>query len=160
MPAVELRLGQSSSLSFTPLDGNSIQFSRQISVEKLTLISEERYLSNVPDVRRVSSVLAGTLYLKALNAKSVPLPPSETQLGFRTLAGTLRSVSMAAPGLRLQISATVSGMTVGESPNAHSLMPSYLQRIATSDELWLWWGSAASGFAILMSILRWLKITS
>lgn len=56
--------------------------------------------------------------------------------------------------------AAVKDMKTGEAPNERSLMPSYLQWIAARAELWLWWGSAVSVFAVVMSVLRWLKITT
>jgi hypothetical protein len=159
MPSMSLQLGPRSNLSLTPLPSHPLQFAPQIPIQNLALISEERYFTDAAEVRQLSSVLTGTLYLNALNGKAIPLRPSET-LAFEALSGTLRRISLDARGMQLQLTATVQGMTTGEPPNKRSLMPNELERISTSNELWLWWGSAASAFAVLMSVLRWLKVTS
>ncbi len=156
---IQLRIGQRSTLRLTPLETTPLQFARQIDVENLALISEEDYLGDAPSLRRTSSVRTGTIYLNSLNGKPLLLRPSET-ISFGSFAGKLRSISPAAEGLQIQLFATVRGMEAGEEPNRRSLMPSYLQWIAARSELWLWWGSAASVFAILMSALRWMKVTS
>jgi hypothetical protein len=159
MSSINLRFGPRTSLSLTPLDGHPLRFVRQVAVEKLALVDEDRYLGSAPSVRQRSSVLSGTLYMNALDGKPVTLRPSEA-LSFTRFTGTLRSITPAADCLRLQLFATVQGMKTGDDPNEKSLMPTYLQWIAARNELWLWWGSALSGFAFLMSVLRWLKITS
>lgn len=153
-----LRLGPRTTLSVTPVDGHPLHFARQIAVEKVALISEEISFADAPENRQLSSVLSGTLYWNALDGKQLPLRASEG-LSFSDSTGTLRSITPAASGLRIELFATVKGMKTGEAPNQRSLMPTYLQWIAARQELWLWWGSAVSAFAVLMSVLRWLKIT-
>jgi hypothetical protein len=134
-----------------------LRFARQISFEKLALVSEEIIFADAPENRQLPSVLSGTLYLNALSSKPVPLRPSEA-LSFSSSIGTLRSIAPAAGGLQVKLIATVQGMKTGEAPNQRSLMPTYLQFIAARNELWLWWGSAVSVFAVIMSVLRQLKI--
>lgn len=157
--SLALRLGPRTTLNLTPVDGHPLRFARQIAVEKVALVSEELSFADAPENRQLSSVLSGTLYLNALDGKQAPLRPSEA-LSFSDSAGTLRSIAPAADGLQLELFATVKGMKTGEAPNQRSLMPTYLQWIAARNELWLWWGSAVSVFAVLMSVLRWLKITA
>lgn len=157
--SLNLRLGPRTTLSVTPVDGHPLRFARQIAVEKVALVSEEISFADAPENRQLSSVLSGTLYLNALDGKQAPLRPSEA-LSFSDFSGTLRSIAPAADGLQLELFATVKGMKTGEAPNQRSLMPTYLQWIAARNELWLWWGSAVSVFAVLMSVLRWLKITA
>jgi hypothetical protein len=157
--SLNLRLGPRTTLSLTPADGHPLRFARQIAVEKLALVSEEISFANAPENRQVYSVLSGTLYLNALDGKQVVLRPSEA-LSFSDFSGTLRSINPAADGLQLELFATVKCMKIGEAPNQRSLMPTYLQWIAARNELWLWWGSAVSAFAALMSVLRWLKIAA
>ena len=159
LSVLNLRLGPRTTLSVTPVDGYPLRFARQIAVEKVALISEEISFADAPENRQLSSVLSGTLYLNALDGKQVPLRPSEA-LSFSDFTGTLRSISPAADGLQLELFATVKGMKTGEAPNQRSLMPTHLQWIAARKELWLWWGSAVSIFAVLMSVLRWLKIAA
>jgi hypothetical protein len=156
---VDLRLGQQSTLSLTAAEGHPLRFARQIAVEKVALGEEDITFGDVAKNRPISSVLSGTLYWDALDGKQMTLRPSEA-LSFSESTGRLRSVTAEANGLHLELFAAVKDMKTGEAPNERSLMPSYLQWIAARAELWLWWGSAVSVFAVVMSVLRWLKITA
>jgi hypothetical protein len=157
--SVTLRVGPRTTLSVTPVDGRPLRFARQIAVEKVAFVSQEISFADAPLNRQLSSVLSGTLYLNALDGKQVPLRPAEA-LSFSDFTGTLRRITPATDGLQLELFGTVQGMKTGEAPNQRSLMPTYLQWVAARKELWLWWGSAVSAFAVLMSVLRWLKITT
>ena len=154
-----LRLGPQTALNLTPLEGHPLWFAREIATGKLALVSEEVSFADVPENRQISSVLSGTLYLNALNGKPVVLRPSEA-LTFSGFKGTFREITPTPDGLNLKAFATVEGMRTGQSPNQRSLMPTWLEWIGARNELWLWWGSALSVFAVLMSVLRWLKFTS
>jgi hypothetical protein len=157
--SLTLRLGPRTTLNVAPVDGHPLRFARQIAVEKVALFSEETSFADAPENRQLSSVLSGALYLNALDGKQVPLRPSEA-LSFGDSTGTLRSIAPASDGLQLQLFATVRGMKTGEAPNQRSLMPTYLEWLAARKEIWLWWSSAVSAFAVLMSVLRWLKMTA
>jgi hypothetical protein len=78
----------------------------------------------------------------------------------RRACGALDVALICSEAWNRSFSATVQGMKSGERPNQRSLMPTCLKWIAARKELWLWWGSAVSAFAVAMSILRWLKITA
>jgi hypothetical protein len=154
-----LRLGPQTALNLTPLEGHPLRFAREIATGKLALVSEEVSFADVPENRQLSSVLSGTVYLNALNGKPVVLRPSEA-LTFSGFKGTFREITPTPDGLNLKAFATVEGMRTGQFPNQRSLMPTWLEWIGARNELWLWWGSALSVFAVLMSVLRWLKFTS
>lgn len=159
LSSLNLRLGPRTNLSLTPVDNHPLGFARHVAVEQVTLLAEDVFFGDAPRDRPLSSVLSGALYWNALDGKQMTLRPSEA-LSFGESKGTLRSVTLVPGGIQLELSATVKGMKTGDDPNSRSLMPTYLQWIAARQELWLWWGSAVSVFAVVMSVLRWLKITA
>ena len=71
-----------------------VKFARQIEFDNLRLYAIEHFQTGgAPVDRRRSSLASGTLYLDALNAKSVPLRPFE-DLAFGSSKGYIRVLTI------------------------------------------------------------------
>jgi hypothetical protein len=116
--------------------------------------------------RQVSSLLAGTLYLEALNDKAITVRPYE-ELRFGRSNGMIRKLQLvpadantsAGESFALQAHADVSAMTIGAGKNVRSLMPTYLESLAARQGLALFWGSTLYLIGVVASILRWLRVS-
>lgn len=143
-----------------------VRFGRQIEFENLRLYAIERFqISGTAVDRRRSSLLSGTLYLDALNAKAVALRPFE-DLSFGSSKGYIRALSIpvdsksASEELHLQAHATVQKMKLGSGANERSQMPGWLEVLAAQTGIALLWASVIYVFGIIYAVLRWFKVTN
>jgi len=104
-------------------DGAHSSLARQLPIRQLSLQAiDETTEADRTLVRRVSTILGGTLYLEALDGQQRPLRAGE-MIQFERSTGEFRSVRLADDRLVLNFRGTVEGMTVGRGGNQISLMP-------------------------------------
>jgi hypothetical protein len=161
--SLTLRFRTTALLTTEPL--TPVKFARQIPFENLRLVSDDRdQTGTAPEDTRHSSVLSGTLFLDALNAKPLPLRPFE-DLAFTSSRGYIRTISLplaAGVGnedLHLQGHAGVQGMTFGAGINKRSRMPNLLEWLSAQTSITLLWAATAYVFGIVLALLRWLGYT-
>jgi hypothetical protein len=161
--SLTMRIGAATTLRCE--SASPVKFAHQIEFENLRLYAVERYQTGTAPIdRRRSSVLSGTLYLEALNAKAVPLRPFE-DFSFGLSKGYIRAISVPAdskPGseeLHLQAHAAVQQMKLGSGANERSQMPSWLELLAAQSGVALLWASVIYVFGIIYAVLRWLNVT-
>jgi hypothetical protein len=141
-----------------------IKFAHQIEFADLRLYENERIqIGTTPVDRRRSSLIGGTLYLDALNAKAISLRPFE-DLVFGASNGYIRSLSIPADPqaigdeLHLQAHAKVQKMKLGSGPNQRSPMPTWLELLAAQTGIALLWAFVIYIFGVVYTVLRWFKV--
>jgi hypothetical protein len=132
-------------------------FSAQLPVRDLSFMHIEEFLSsNNPTVRRVSSVLSGTLYLESLNGEEHKLRSAEA-LQFDRSDGQIRVFELGPDNIVLAFQGRVRGMTTGSGEDRRNLMPTRLEWLRARHGLSLLWGSAVYLFGLAAGAIRWWR---
>jgi hypothetical protein len=105
-------------------------------------------------VRRVSTILGGTLHFESLDGKERRVRPGE-QLRFEASEGELRTLELTADSIALKFHGRVRGMTIGSDENRRSLMPTYLEWLQARHALSLLWGTSLYIAGLVAAALRW-----
>jgi hypothetical protein len=139
---------------------NPIAMSPQLLINSLSL----RRIEQTADaqrtvVRRLSTVLSGTLYLEALNGQNLALRPGE-EIEFGESHGEVRSLRLDGDHIVLSFQGHVRGMTLGSGDNRRSLMPTWLEWLKARHGLSLLWGTTFSVFGLIYGALRWWRSSS
>ena len=139
-------------------DQNSPEmFSSQLEVQGLDLIAvEEAIVNGRTLVREVSTVLAGSIYFKALNGRELQLRRGEV-LRFEDSCGRMRTLQPDGEQIIFRFHGRVRGMSTGSIKSRRSLMPTYLDWLTARHSLSLLWGTTIYLFGLMAGILRWWK---
>jgi hypothetical protein len=129
------------------------------------LLAEDLLLSRIEEsvgaertlVRRVSTVLSGTLYFESLSGQARPLRPGEA-LRFAAARGEIRTLDLADGHLGLKFHGRVRGMASGSGERPRSLMPTSLDWLRARHGLTLLWGTTLYLTGIVVSLLRWWRV--
>ncbi len=105
-------------------------------------------------VRRLSSLLSGTLYFESLNDQERRLRPGE-ELDFQQVRGEIRVLRFGEGSIGVRFHGQVRGMTTGSEEGKRSLMPNYLEWLHARHGLALLWGAALYLAGIVAAALRW-----
>jgi hypothetical protein len=133
------------------------KFSRQLLVDSLSLFSiEEQVDIEKTVVKRLSSILSGTLYFEELGGKK-QLLRSGQELHFDYSTGEIRTITLKDGNIVLAFHGNVRGMATGSSNNRISLMPTYLEWLSARHGLSLLWGTTLYFFGLITSILNWWR---
>lgn len=131
------------------------KFSSQLLADELTLFRIDEFVDQKHTlVRKVSTILSGTLYFESLNGKARPLRASEA-LRFEQSRGEIRTIQLHDNHIALKYFGRVRGMQTGSGENERSLMPSYLEWLSARHGLSLLWGTALYIFGLIVGVLRW-----
>jgi hypothetical protein len=109
-------------------------------------------------VRRVSTILSGTLYLESLNGLVRPLRPAEA-IQFDRSYGEIRTLGFHDGHLVVNFHGRVHGMTTGTGESRRSLMPTYLEWLQARHGLSLLWGTTLYLFALIVGVIRWWGVS-
>ena len=135
-------------------------FSRQIIIDSLALFRLDQYLDlQQTIVRRISTVISGTLYFQSLGGKERPVRASE-MISFKKVKGEIRTLELKGDQIALSFHGRVSGMTTGGEENSISLMPTYLEWLKARHGLSLLWGTTLYVFGLILGVLRWWRAPS
>jgi len=146
---LDVRARQPGNLGLSPqIAVGELAFSRMEEVAGV-----EEYL-----VRRVSTVVAGTLYLEALNGKERSLRPAEP-IELEGVRGEVGGVKLGESDIVLRFHGRVTGLASGWGENRRNLMPTWLEWLRERHGLKLLWGTTFYLFGLLLGALRWLKVT-
>ena len=105
-------------------------------------------------VRRVSTILSGTLFLESLDGEKRQLRPGE-ELEFGESSGEIRMVRLEGNQIAVRYQGRVRGMMTGSGEGLHSLMPTYLEWMRARHGLSLFWGATLYLFGLIAGVLRW-----
>jgi hypothetical protein len=143
-------------LNFLALPQKLSPMPRNIEALSLLRIEDRRGPDGLP-VRRVSTIVSGSIYLEELNGQELKLRPGE-EIRFESSQGEIESLELKDDGIVFQFRGRVRGMTAGSTETGRSLMPTWLDWLKARRGLYLLWGTALYLFGLIASVLRWLKV--
>ena len=103
-------------------------------------------------VRRLSTIVSGTLYLESLNDQRRQLRAGE-DLQFSQAKGTIRMIRVEPEHLSLNFHGWVRGMRT----DADNLMPTWLDWLKAQHSVSLFWGTAVYLFGLGLAGVKWVK---
>jgi hypothetical protein len=141
-------------------DGFEGGFAPSLSIRDLNLFRIDEYTtSHQTLVRRLSTVMSGTLYFESLNGREHRLRPAE-MLHFEDAYGEIRTLRSHDDHFTLKFHGYVRGMRSGSSESGRSLMPTYLEWLKARHGLSLFWGTTLYLFGMIVGVLRWWGVKS
>jgi hypothetical protein len=152
---VALRAGSEDaalSLTFPALPQSPL--SPQLAVSDLDLSRIDRFDAAGALVKRLSTIISGTLFYESLNGEQLKLRAGE-ELQFEKSSGEIRALQLAADHLGLQFHGRVRGMTTGDGEGHRSLMPTYLEWLHARRPMALLWATSLYLAALATAALRW-----
>lgn len=142
-------------LDLTLLDPGKSAFSPQVSITKLSLFQIDKFHGDKRSVvRRVSSILSGTLIFESLGQRELKLRPGE-MIHFEQVHGEIRTLRLQDNNIDLKFHGRVRGLGAGSEENPRSLMPTWLEWLRARHSLSLFWGAAIYLFGLIAGVLRW-----
>ncbi|MEJ7737668.1 MAG: toll/interleukin-1 receptor domain-containing protein [Chitinophagaceae bacterium] len=146
-------------VDFMLLSGSESVFSRPILADSLSLLRiDEHVENNYSLVRRVSTILSGTLYLKSSGRQERLLPTQ--QIRFEWSQGEIRTLQVQGDHIDFAFHGRVKGMTAGEEDNRINLMPTYLEWLKKSHGLSLIGGTTLYLFGLIFGAWRWWRAST
>lgn len=157
--AVDLRGGSETSLDLKFRDIEDSGFSAQLQVDDLSFmrIDERRDIEHSA-VRELSTVVSGMLYMESLNGEKRELRAAEL-LQFKGVDGDVLAMRVTPDRVGLRFRGQVSDIVVGTPQSRRSLMPTLLEWARAQHGVSLLWGGSLYMFGIVVSLLRWLKVS-
>jgi hypothetical protein len=132
------------SYAFTPQDvAESLSFTRV----------DEHSDAEHTLVRRVSTILSGSLFFEALEGREMHLRAGEG-LRFQSSHGEIRTLELRDGHIALTFHGDVRGMTTGAGENRRSLMPTYLEWLSSQHGLSLLWGTTLYLFGLVIGVVK------
>jgi len=142
---IDLTLADLSHAAFVPqLLASDLFFSR----------IDEFHAEDQTLVRRLSTILSGTVYFEALNGLAYQLRPGAA-LGFERIEGLIRTLELREDQIVVKFRGRVRGMRTGWGGAQRSLMPTYIEWLKARHGLYLLWGTTLYLFGLIASLLRW-----
>ena len=129
-----------------------------LAIQDLSLlrVEDRRGVEGLP-VRRLSTILSGTIYFEELNGQELKLRPGEA-IRFEGSEGQIEMLELNNDHIAFQFHGRVRGLTTGSSGLGRSLMPTWLEWLKARRGLYLLWGTAIYLFGLIAGVLRWLKV--
>jgi hypothetical protein len=129
-----------------------------LAIQDLSLlrVEDRRGIEGLP-VRRLSTILSGTIYFEELNGQELKLRPGEA-IRFEGSEGQIEMLELNNDHIAFQFHGRVRGLTTGSSGLGRSLMPTWLEWLKARRGLYLLWGTAIYLFGLIAGVLRWLKV--
>ena len=130
----------------------------QLSVRALSFSRVDQFAESGRSlVRRVSTILSGTLFLESLDGEKRQIRTGE-ELQFEESNGEIRTVRLEDSQISVRYHGRVRGMTTGSGEGHRSLMPTYLEWMRARHGLTLFWGSTLYLSGLIAGVLRWWGI--
>lgn len=145
-------------LDLTFLDPSKSKFSSQLAANDLSFFRiDEFFKTNRSIVRRVSTILSGSIYFVELNDKEHKLRPGE-MIHFEHSEGEFRALRLQDDRIESKFHGYVRGLSVGSDKSRRSLMPTWLEFLHARHRLSLFLGTSLTLFGLIASALRfWRK---
>jgi hypothetical protein len=105
-------------------------------------------------VRRLSTIISGSLSFESLNGEELRLRTGE-ELQFERSEGELRSLDLGVNQVGFKFHGRVQGMFTGVGEGRRSIMPTWLETLKARHGLSLLWGASLYLFGLLVVVLRW-----
>lgn len=145
------------SFDITLPEGVQTAFSPYLPVRSLAFVKIDQFMGTSDTyIRRISTVLAGVLYLIELNNKEHQLLAREG-LEFGESEGVIRLLQVAQDQVKMQFHGKVQDLSTGWEASRRELMPNYLEWLSARHALTVLWSSTASAFLLLLGVWRWWR---
>jgi hypothetical protein len=132
--------------------------SPQLEVRDIAFSRVDQFLeANQTLVKRLSTILSGTLSFESLNGQELRLRPGE-ELQVEHSQGEIRSLELAANHIDFKFHGRVSGMAAGTGEGHRSIMPTYLEWLKARHGLSLLWATSLYIFGLVAAALRWFGV--
>jgi hypothetical protein len=132
-------------------------FSNQLIADSLSFFRiDEHFDAERTIVRRVSTILSGTLYFESLGGQERRLRRGE-EIDFELAQGEIRSLEFRNDNIGLTFHGSVEGMTLGTGEHRYSIMPTYLEWLKARHGLALLWATTLYFFGLILTIIRWWR---
>lgn len=132
-------------------------FSSQLSVDSLSFFRIDEHVDAAYTiVRRVSTILSGSLYFESLGGQERRLRRGE-ELDFEWVQGEIRTLEFRNDGIGFTFHGRVRGMTLGTDAHRYSIMPTYLEWLKARHGLTLLWATTLYIFGLLFTVIRWWR---
>lgn len=143
-------------LDLTLLDPAS-NFSSQLAASDLSFFHVDEFRDpNSTLVRRVSTILSGTLNFESLNGLERKIRPGE-MIQFEKSQLEIRTLRLREDQIELKFHGRVSGLNVGSGNDRRSIMPTWLEWLRARHSLSLLWGTAIYLFSLAVGALQWWR---
>jgi hypothetical protein len=130
----------------------------QVPVRRLAFSRVNEFADRgVSVVRRLSTIVSGTVYMESLNGDKRQLRAGEA-LRFAEANGEIRMVRLEGDHVSLSFHGWVRGMQTGSEDTPRSLMPTWLEWLRARHGLTLLWGTTVYVFGLATAVVRWLKV--
>jgi hypothetical protein len=134
-------------------------FVPQLAAHNLSLSTIEEHLDPARTiVKRVSTILSGTLYFESLNGQERKLRAGEA-ISLQGTEGEIRTLRLEDKQIVLSFYGRARNIVSGTGASSRSLMPTYLEWLQTRHGLSLLWGTSLYAFGLLIGALRWWGYT-
>jgi len=131
--------------------------SRQLIADSLSFFHiDEHFDQEESLVRRVSTILSGSLFFESLGGQELRLRPGE-EIAFGISEGEIRTLELRDNHIGLTFHGRVRGMTSGVGEHLYSIMPTWLEWLKARHGLSLLWGTTLYFFGLVLSIWRWWR---
>ncbi|MHA4808845.1 hypothetical protein ACX0G9_12095 [Flavitalea flava] len=145
-------------LGFLHADKNT--FSCQLMVDSLSFFRIDEHVDPEHTImRRVSTILSGTVYFESLGGQERRLRPGE-EIDFDWSKGEIRTLTLQDDHIRFAFHGRVRGMTTGVEEHQYSIMPTYLEWLKARHGLSLLWGTTLYFFGLIFGVWRWWKAST
>jgi hypothetical protein len=142
-------------LDLTLSESAMVELSSQIPVAGLSFSRiDELVDASRTMVRRLSTILSGTLYFESLSGEARQLRAAEA-LRFEQSTGEIRALQIEKDRIVLKFQGRVRGMSTGIETARRSIMPSYLEWLRARQGLALLWGGTLYVFGVAVAVARW-----
>ncbi len=130
-------------------------FSPQLSATDLSFFRVDQLMDpKHTSVRRVSTILSGSLYFEELSGKERRIRSGEA-IQFESSEGEIRTLQLHDDHITIAFHGQVSGMTTGTGTSRSSLMPTYLEWVRARHSLSLLWATTLYVFGLIFGVMRW-----
>jgi hypothetical protein len=155
---VRLTLSPPFVLDLVPAPGTRIAISPIFPVSELALWeNEDRLDVDRQEIRNMSSILSGSVFLESLNSKRIELRRFD-QLRFAKSNGEVRTLTAESgtegDSLLLRYHGHVEGMVRGTKEHATNLMPTNLELLASNGNLSMVWKSVVLIAAMIFGAIQ------
>ncbi len=106
-----------------------------------------------------SSILSGAVYLEELDGEVLELRRGQ-ELRMDSFTGSIRALRLEPDSIELQLQGRVRGLETGSHGTPRSLMPTWLEWLASRHGLSLFWGTAFYVVGLIAAALRWFRLAS
>lgn len=107
-------------------------------------------------VRRVSTILSGSMYFESLGGKERRFRRGE-EIDFELAQGEIRTLELRDGKIGFSFHGSVQGMTLGVDEHRYSIMPTYLEWLEARHGLTLLWATTLYIFGLIFTIVRWWR---